>query len=147
MGELKEPKIIAFIERKTAYSSLDLAGTRRLSYISNIRPITVPSCMRIGIKHLLNAFAYGADGVVFVEGDDSPFAGEKLLKHVTELKKELQKYEISPLRLQSMTTTIPQYDKAVKLFATVNARISRLGKIKAEEREKLKEKLQSAQSG
>ena len=147
MGELKEPKIIAFIERKTAYSSLDLAGTRRLSYIANIRPITVPSCMRIGIKHLLNAFAYGADGVVFVEGDDSPFAGEKLLKHVTELKKELQKYEISPLRLQSMTTTIPQYDKAVKLFATVNARISRLGKIKAEEREKLKEKLQSAQSG
>ena len=147
MGVLKEPKIIAFIERKTAYSSLDLAGTRRLSYIANIRPITVPSCMRIGIKHLLNAFAYGADGVVFVEGDDSPFAGEKLLKHVTELKKELQKYEISPLRLQSMTTTIPQYDKAVKLFATVNARISRLGKIKAEEREKLKEKLQSAQSG
>lgn len=147
MGELKEPKIIAFIERKTAYSSLDLAGTRRLSYIANIRPITVPSCMRIGIKHLLNAFAYGADGIVFVEGDDSPFAGEKLLKHVTELKKELQKYEISPLRLQSMTTTIPQYDKAVKLFATVNARISRLGKIKAEEREKLKEKLQSAQSG
>ena len=147
MGELKEPKIIAFIERKTAYSSLDLAGTRRLSYVANIRPITVPSCMRIGIKHLLNAFAYGADGVVFVEGDDSPFAGEKLLKHVTELKKELQKYEISPLRLQSMTTTIPQYDKAVKLFATVNARISRLGKIKAEEREKLKEKLQSAQSG
>ena len=147
MGELKEPKIIAFIERKTAYSSLDLAGTRRLSYVANIRPITVPSCMRIGIKHLLNAFAYGADGVVFVEGDDSPFAGEKLLKHVTELKKELQKYGISPLRLQSMTTTIPQYDKAVKLFATVNARISRLGKIKAEEREKLKEKLQSAQSG
>ena len=147
MGELKEPKIIAFIERKTAYSSLDLAGTRRLSYVANIRPITVPSCMRIGIKHLLNAFAYGADGVVFVEGDDSPFAGEKLLKHVTELKKELQKYEISPLRLQSMTTTIPQYDKTVKLFATVNARISRLGKIKAEEREKLKEKLQSAQSG
>ena len=147
MGELKEPKIIAFIERKTAYSSLDLAGTRRLSYIANIRPITVPSCMRIGIKHLLNAFAYGADGIVLVEGDDTPFAGEKLLKHVTELKKELQKYEISPLRLQSMTTTIPQYDKTVKLFATVNARISRLGKIKAEEREKLKEKLQSAQSG
>jgi len=147
MGELKEPKIIAFIERKTAYSSLDLAGTRRLSYIANIRPITVPSCMRIGMKHLLNAFAYGADGIVLVEGDDTPFAGEKLLKHVTELKKELQKYEISPLRLQSMTTTIPQYDKTVKLFATVNARISRLGKIKAEEREKLKEKLQSAQSG
>jgi len=142
-GETKEPKIIAFIERKTAYASLDLAGTRRLSYVANIRPITVPSCMRIGIKHLINAFAYGADGVVFVEGDDSPFAGEKLLKHVGNLKKELREYEVSPLRLQSMTTTIPQYDKTVKLFETVSARVARLGKITPEERGKVKEKLKT----
>jgi heterodisulfide reductase subunit A len=143
LGEMKEPKIIAFIERKTAYSSLDLAGTRRLGYIANIVPMTVPSCMRIGTKHLLNAFAYGADGVVFVEGDDSPFAGEKLRQHVIKLKKELQKYGVSPLRLQSMITTIPQYDKTVKLFDTVNARISRLGKITAEERDKIREKMES----
>jgi len=143
VGEMKEPKIIAFIERKTAYSSLDLAGTRRLGYVANIRPITVPSCMRIGIKHLVNAFAYGADGVVFVEGDDSPFSGEKLLKHVGNLKRELREYEVSPLRLQSMTTTIPQYDKTVKLFETVGARIARLGKITPEERGKVKEKLET----
>ncbi len=141
--EMKEPKIIAFIERKTAYSSLDLAGTRRLGYVANIRPITVPSCMRIGMKHLINAFAYGADGVMFVEGDDSPFAGEKLLKHVNKLKRALQEYGISPLRLQSMTTTIPQYDKTVKLFETVSSRITRLGKITAEERGKMKEKMEA----
>ncbi len=145
IGETKEPKIIAFVERKTAYSSLDLAGTRRLNYASSIRPITVPSCMRIGIKHLLTAFAYGADGVVFVEGDDSLFAGEKLLQHVAELKKELQQYGVSPMRLQSMTTTIPQYDKTVKLFDTVNARIARLGKITAEERAEIREKMKSEQ--
>jgi heterodisulfide reductase subunit A len=143
VGEIKEPKIIAFIERKTAYSSLDLAGTRRLSYVANIRPITVPSCMRIGIKHLINAFAYGADGVVFLEGDDSPFAGEKLLKHVSKLKKELWEYGVSPLRLQSMTTTIPQYDKTVKLFEAVSARVARLGKITTEERGQIKEKLET----
>jgi heterodisulfide reductase subunit A len=141
--EMKEPKIIAFIERKTAYSSLDLAGTRRLDYVANIRPITVPSCMRIGVKHLINAFAYGADGVVFVEGDDSPFAGKKLLGHVSKLKKELQEYGVSPLRLQSMATTIPQYEKTVKLFETISARVARLGKIKAEERSKIREKLKT----
>ena len=141
--ETEEPKIIAFVERGTAYSSLDLAGTTRLSYVTNIRPITVPSCMRIGIKHLANAFAYGADGVVFVEGDDSPFAGEKLLKHVSKLKRELREHNVSPLRLQSMTTTIPQYDKTVKLFETVSARIARLGKITAKERSKIKEKLET----
>jgi len=80
---------------------------------------------------------------VFVEGDDSPFAGEKLLKHVSNLKKELREYEVSPLRLQSMTTTIPQYDKTVKLFETVSARVARLGKITPEERGKVKEKLKT----
>jgi heterodisulfide reductase subunit A len=143
LGKMKEPKIIALIERKTAYSSLDLAGTRRLGYIANIIPVTVPSCMRIGIKHLLNAFAYGADGVVFVEGDDSPFAGEKLRQHAIKLKQELQKSGISPLRLQSMITTIPQYDKTVKLFDTVSARISRLGKITVEDRNKIRKKMES----
>jgi coenzyme F420-reducing hydrogenase delta subunit/Pyruvate/2-oxoacid:ferredoxin oxidoreductase delta subunit len=137
-GELEEPKIIAFIERKTAYASLDLTGTRRLTYTSNVRPISVPSCIRIGIKHLLNAFAYGADGVVFVEGDDSPFAGEKLRQHLTKLKGELTRYNVNPLRLQSTTTTIPQYDKVVGFFQTISSRVSRLGKIPPEERNKIK---------
>ncbi len=139
---VKGSKIIAVIERKTAYSSLDLAGTRRLSYASNIRPISVPSCMRIGIKHLLTAFANGADGIVFVEGADSPFSGKTLLKHVTELKKILGAHGITPLRLQSITTTIPQYDKTVGLFETVTSRITRLGKISEDKRKKIKEKLE-----
>lgn len=140
-GEIEEPKIIAFIERKTAYASLDLAGTRRLGYVSNVRPIPVPSCVRIGVKHVLNAFAYGADGVVLVEGDDSPFAGEKLRQHLIKLKKELRLHKIKPLRLQSIITTIPQYDKTVGLFETINKRISALGKISAEKRSEIREKL------
>jgi len=140
-GKSEKPKIITFVERRTAYSSLDLAGTRRLSYVASVRPIPVPSCMRISMKHLKNAFAYGADGVVFVEGDDSHFAGEKLLRHVNKLKQELREFGVSPLRLQSMTTTIPQYEKTAKLFETVNSRISRLGKISNEERSDLKEKI------
>jgi heterodisulfide reductase subunit A len=138
----EKPKIIAFVERKTAYSSLDLAGTRRLSYTANIRPIAVPSCMRIGIKHLINAFINGVDAILFVEGDDSPFNGQKIRNHIINLKKELQEYGISPLRLQSMTTTIPQYDKTVKLFETINTRVARLGKISEEERKTIKEKLE-----
>ena len=138
---IEEPKIIAFVERKTAYSSLDLAGTRRLTYVSNVRPIAVPSCMRVGIKHVLTAFAYGTDGVILLEGDDSPFAGEKLREHLTNLKNELRKYNVNPLRLQSMVTTIPQYDKTVAFFQTISNRIARLGKISPEERNKIREKL------
>ncbi|MEM3640302.1 MAG: FAD-dependent oxidoreductase [Candidatus Bathyarchaeia archaeon] len=140
-GEIDEPKIIAFVEKNTAYASLDLAGTRRFSYISNVRPVPVPSCIRVGIKHLLNAFAYGADGVALIEGEDSPFAGEKLRQHVTNLKNELKRYGVNPLRLQSLTTTVPQYDKTVDFLQTMSNRIYRLGKIQQGEREKIKSAL------
>jgi heterodisulfide reductase subunit A len=141
LGKLKVPKIIVFLERRTAYASLDLTGTRRIKYPSNIRPILVPSCMRINVKHLLTAFAYGSDGVIFVEGDDSPFAGELLWNHVTKLKKELRTYNIKPLRLQSMITTIPQYEKLAKLFKMISARIERFGKISSEKRKKIQKML------
>ena len=140
-GEIDEPKIIAFVEKNTAYASLDLAGIRRFSYMPNIRPISVPSCMRVGIKHLLNAFAYGADGVALIEGEDSHFAGEKLRQHVTNLKNELRRYGVNPLRLQSLTTTVPQYEKTIDFLQTMSIRISRLGKIPQGEREKIKSAL------
>ena len=140
--ETEGPKIIAFLERKTAYASLDLAGTRRIDYPSNIRPMLVPSCMRIGPKHLLNAFAFGFDGVVFVEGDDSPFSGEKLRQHVTKLKESLRRHKIESLRLQSMVTTIPQFEKLVNLFKTIGTRITRLGKISDEKRKSVQKILE-----
>jgi len=139
--EIQEPKIVAFVERNTAYTALDLAGNKRESYLPNVRPILVPSCMRVGKKHLLNAFAYGADGVLFVEGDDSPFAGDKLRKHVIKLKKELRPHGINAMRLQSMVTTIPEYYKIMNLFETFNRRILKLGKIPAKKRNEIKEKL------
>ncbi|MEM2103755.1 MAG: hydrogenase iron-sulfur subunit [Candidatus Bathyarchaeia archaeon] len=140
-GEIEEPKIVAFVEKSTAYASLDLAGTRRFGYISNIRPIPVPSCMRVGVKHLLTAFAYGADGIALIEGEDSPFAGEKMRQQVTRLKDKLRPYGVNPLRLQSLTTTVPQYDKTVDFLQTMSNRISRLGKISRSEREKIKSAL------
>jgi heterodisulfide reductase subunit A len=139
--DIQETKIIAFVERKTAYASLDLAGQTRLSYSPNVRVILVPSCMRIGTKHLLNALAYGVDGIIFVEGDDSPFAGDKLRQHVIKLKRELRFHGVNTMRLASITTTIPEYNKILNLFESFDKRISKLGNIKAEKRNKLKEKI------
>jgi len=105
----KSPKIIAFIEGNTAYGSADLAGQTRESYSSNVRVISVPSTGRIGLKHLLHAFAAGADGVIFVEDHGGVFKEGVLREHVIQLKKELSKYGIKSLRLISITTTLPEY--------------------------------------
>ncbi len=132
------PKVLAFVERNTAYSSVDLAGQMRASYQSNVEVTQVPTAGRVALRHVLYAFAAGADGVIFVEGDDSVFTEEALREHVTQLKKELSRYGVSPLRLLSITTTIPQYDKALNVFETMVARLGKIGSISEGDRLKLR---------
>jgi coenzyme F420-reducing hydrogenase delta subunit len=89
----------------------------------------------------MHAFASGADGIVFIEGDDSPFKEESVRDHVTMMKKELGAYGIEPLRLISITTTLPQYDKILNIFETFNTRVSKIGPVKEEVRTKIRENL------
>jgi len=135
------PKLVAFIEKNTAYGSADLAGQTRSSYTPNVCIISVPSVGRVGLKHVLQAFASGADGIIFVEGDDSPFKEDAIREHVTQLKKELSPFGVESLRLMSITTTLPQYDKILNIFETTNARITKMGPVSKEVRSKIWEKL------
>jgi len=144
--EGRRPRIIAFLEGDTAYASADLAGQSRLSYSPLVKIIRVPSTGRLGLKHLLTAFAYGADGVVFVEGADSVFEEDKLREHVIQLKREMRKYGVKSLRLIHTTTTIPQYDKILNIFETFVSRISKIGPISDDERLKIQEILETQKS-
>jgi len=140
------PKIVAFIEKNTAYASADLAGQTRAHYGTNIRIISVPSTGRVGFKHLLQAFAHGADGVMFVEGEDSVFTGERLREHVARLKKDLQACGIESLRLVSTTITIPQYPKMVDTFEVFTNRVSKIGPLSSKVRSEIEKKLKKGES-
>jgi len=135
------PKLVAFIEKNTAYGSADLVGQTRSNYTANVRIVSVPSVGRVGLGHVMEAFASGADGVIFVEGDDSLFKEDQVREYLTQLKKELAPYGVESLRLISITTTLPQYDKILNIFETTNARITKIGPVKPEVRLKLREKL------
>lgn len=135
------PKLVAFIEKNTAYGSADLVGQTRSNYTTNVRIISVPSVGRVGLKHVMQAFASGADGLIFVEGDDSLFKEDQVRDYLTQIKKELAPYGVESLRLISITTTLPQYDKILNIFETTNTRISKIGPVKPEVRLKIKEKL------
>jgi heterodisulfide reductase subunit A len=137
----RTPKIVAFLEKEICYASADLAGQSRVSYPPNVEIIGVPSTGRIGLKHVLQAFAYGADGVILLEDHGGVFAEEALREHAIQMKKELREYGVKPLRLMSFSTTLPEYGKVVDTFETFNTRISRIGPIKNEIRQKIKEKL------
>lgn len=141
IGEGDQPRILAFLEKTTAYGSADLAGQTRINYVPNVRIISVPSTGRVGLKAVLHGFAAGADGIVFIEGDDSPFREDNVRDHVIELKKELGKYSVESLRLASTTTTLPQYDKVVNLFETFSQRLAKLGRLSDDKRQKIREAL------
>ncbi|MBL7118730.1 FAD-dependent oxidoreductase [Candidatus Bathyarchaeota archaeon] len=139
--EGKSPRIVAFLEGNTAYASADLVGQTRLSYSPLVKIIRVPSTGRVGLKHVLTAFAAGADGIVFIEGDDSVFKEETLREHVVQLKKELKEYGIGSLRLIHTTTTIPQYHKIINIFETMVSRISKMDPISNNKRSEIGERI------
>jgi heterodisulfide reductase subunit A len=142
----RAPKIIAFLEKEIAYGAADLAGQSRASYSPNVEIIGVPSTGRVGLKHLLHAFASGADGVILLEDHGGVFTEEALRKHATELKKELRECDVQSLRLMSFSTTLPEYNKVLNTFETFNERISKMGPLPQETRLKIKEKLAKQQS-
>jgi len=144
----KSPKIIAFLEKETCYGAADLIGQTNIIlnwtnkyYPFNIEIIGIPSTGRIGLKHLLHAFASGADGIILLEKHGSVFKEEDLREYVTQMKKELGEYGVEPLRLISFSTTLPECEKVLNLFETFNARILKMGPLSKEIREKIKEKL------
>ncbi len=141
-GEDSGPKIIAFTEKMTAYGSADLGGQSRRNYSPNIRIIRIPSVSRLGLKHILHAFAAGADGILFVEGDDSFLKEDKVRDLVIKFKKDLGKFGIPPLRLQSTTTTLPQYEKIFALFDDFVERIKKMSPITQQKREEIKKYLE-----
>jgi coenzyme F420-reducing hydrogenase delta subunit len=129
------------VQKRTAYDSVDLGGQIRRSYSPAIRIIRVPGIARLGIKHILHAFAAGADGIIFVEGDESIFNRDMLRERVLLFKKHLRKFGINPLRLQPSITTLPQYEKVLSLFDVIVERVKKMSPITQEKREKITEYL------
>ncbi len=137
----ESPKVVAFLEGEIAYGSADLAGQMRESCPSNVEILRVPTTGRIGLKHLLHAFAAGADGIIFVGDHGGVFGEEALREQVVQFKKELRAYGVEPLRLISFTTTLPEYNKVVNTFETSSSRIARIGPLSEEARSKIREEL------
>ena len=138
-GTETKPKIIAFAEATSAYTACDLVGLARGQYPTNVRVIKVPSVGRLHARHLLAAFAAGADGVVMIEGEGTVFGEERFRTHVNEIRKVAANRGIQSLRVFATRTTIPQFAKLASVFQTFTERIQKLGPLAPEARSKIKQ--------
>lgn len=132
-----EVRIIAFVDKNVGYTGMDFLGLDRINYPENMRIVTVPSTAILGLKHLLYAFAYGADGILVIEGQ------EEVDKHFTktrmaEINRALTEYGIKTMRVRYSYVPLPVYKKAAELFTMFTERIKKFGPLSNEERNKLK---------
>jgi F420-non-reducing hydrogenase iron-sulfur subunit len=92
MSEHFEPVIVGFLCNWCSYRAADLAGTARIQYAPNMRPIRVMCTARIEPQFVLKALREGADGVLiagchpgechYVEGNIKALRRHMLLKQM-----------------------------------------------------------------
>lgn len=104
MNEQYEPVILGFLCNWCSYRAADLAGTARLHYAPNMRPIRVMCSGRVDPQFILKALREGADGVMiagchpgechYVEGNI------KTLRRIILLKRMLRQLGVEEERVQ-----------------------------------------------
>ena len=93
---IAKPEILAFLCNWCSYAGADLAGTSRINYPANVRPIRVMCSGRVDPSFILNSFKEGIDGVLVSgchPGDCHYISGnlnaEKMVKNTKKLLKLL----------------------------------------------------------
>lgn len=104
MTEQFEPVIVGFLCNWCSYRAADLAGTSRIKYAPNMRPIRVMCSGRVDPQFVLKALREGADGVLiagchpgechYVEGNI------KALRRFILLKRLLKQWGVEDERVQ-----------------------------------------------
>jgi len=135
-----EVRIIAFVDKNVGYTGMDFLGLDRAVYPENVRIVAVPSTAILGLKHLLTAFAFGADGVLVIEGSEE--IDEKFTKkRMIDMTRELTKYGIESMRVRYSYVPLPVYKKAAELFTMFTDRIKKFGPLAEEKRNTLKQQI------
>jgi len=104
MSDHFEPVIVGFLCNWCSYRAADLAGTARIKYSPNLRPIRVMCSGRVDPQFVLQALRSGADGVLIAgchPGECHYVNGNiKALRRFTLLRKTLEQWGIEQERVQ-----------------------------------------------
>jgi len=138
--EESKPQILAFLCHWCGSAAADNAGTSRIPYASNIRPIKVMCSGRVDPKSIYKAFRQGIDAVLVVgchEVDCHYISGiNETIKMIPVVKKNLEKIEINPERLELDYASAAEGDKFAKIVDNFTAAMGKLGPLELSEEQK-----------
>jgi heterodisulfide reductase subunit A len=136
-GELR---LVAFVEKSIGYTGVDFLGLDRTPYPETVRVIPVPTTALLGLGHILDAFASGADGVIAIEGDhsvDEAFTRERM----DDYRDELEDLGVDGMRLYYSLVQLPAYKNIARLFEIYASTIEDLGPLEPDELEAVRARL------
>ena len=131
MSESYEPIIVGFLCNWCSYRAADLAGTARLRYAPNMRPIRVMCSGRVEPEMVLKALAYGADGVLIAgchPGECHYIEGNlKTLRRHAMLQRLLIQFGIEPERVQILWASASEGPKLADAVDQMTVTLRELG--------------------
>jgi F420-non-reducing hydrogenase iron-sulfur subunit len=126
-----EPVIVAFCCNYCAYTAADMAGSMKLAYPANIKIVRVPCAGRVDVKHILQAFLKGADGVYVagcLEGDCHFKNGNTRAESRVKLaKKILSEIGVEEDRVKMITMSAGMGERFARTATDITEEIRRLG--------------------
>lgn len=131
MSESYEPIIVGFLCNWCSYRAADLAGTARLRYAPNMRPIRVMCSGRVEPDMVLKALAEGADGVLIAgchPGECHYIEGNlKALRRHALLVQLLIQFGIEPERVQILWASASEGPQLAYAVDQMTAKLRELG--------------------
>jgi len=126
-----EPEIVAFCCHYCAYTAADMAGSKRISYPSNVKIIRVPCTGKVDAIHIMKALEKGADGVYVagcLEGDCHFKTGNTRASHrVIQVQKILEDLGWEKERVAMITMSAGMGERFAETALEFTEKIRNLG--------------------
>jgi len=138
MSEQFEPVIVGFLCNWCSYRAADLAGTSRIKYAPNMRPIRVMCSGRVDPQFVLSALRNGADGVLIAgchPGECHYVNGNiKALRRFTLMKETLEQWGIEDERVQLLWASASEGTKLAEAVDRMTEEVRALGPLRWSEK-------------
>ena len=128
---IAKPEILAFLCNWCSYAGADLAGTSRINYPANVRPIRVMCSGRVDPSFIINSFKEGIDGVLVSgchPGDCHYISGNlEAEKRVKSTKQLLKLLGLGSERLRLEWISASEGQKFANTIEDFTAKLNRIG--------------------
>ncbi|MEM2816268.1 MAG: hydrogenase iron-sulfur subunit [Candidatus Bathyarchaeia archaeon] len=128
------PLVLAISCSECGYAAIDSSGMAMMNYPASVRVLKVPCTGMVQVRHILEAFKAGAQGVMIVgckpNGCHYEAGSSKAQKKVEMARMLLNAYGIEPERLEMFHLIYAEGDKFAEAAKIMTEKVKKLGPLR-----------------